>query len=62
MTQEEGPEDSGRFVYDPSEKDKVYLGKESFYTVDPSPQNWIDKDFIKPEADQRSYPGFIRYR
>jgi hypothetical protein len=48
--QEEGPEDSGRFVYDPSEKDKVYLGKESFYTVDPSPQNWIDKDFIKPEA------------
>jgi hypothetical protein len=47
---EEGPTDSGRFVYDPSEKDKVYLGKESFYTVDPSPQNWIDKDFIKPEA------------
>jgi hypothetical protein len=44
----EGPADSGRFVYDPSEKDKVYLGKESFYTVDPSPQNWIDKDFIKP--------------
>jgi Domain of unknown function (DUF4340) len=47
---EEGPTDSGRFVYDPSEKDKVYLGKESFYTVDPSPQNWIDKDFIKPEG------------
>jgi hypothetical protein len=44
----EGPADSGRFVYDPSEKDKVYLGKESFYTVDPSPQNWMDKDFIKP--------------
>ena len=47
---EEGPTDSGRFVYDPSEKDKVYLGKESFYTVDPSPQNWIDKEFIKPEG------------
>jgi Domain of unknown function (DUF4340) len=47
---EEGPTDSGRFVYDPSEKDKVYLGKDSFYTVDPSPQNWIDKDFIKPEG------------
>ena len=47
---EEGPTDAGRFVYDPSEKDKVYLGKESFYTVDPSPQNWIDKDFIKPEG------------
>jgi hypothetical protein len=45
---EEGPTDSGRFVYDPAEKDKVYLGKESFYTVDPSAQNWIDKDFIKP--------------
>src|SRR3984893_399659 len=45
---EEGPKDSGRFVYDPSEKDKVYLGKESFYTVEPLPQNWIDKDFIKP--------------
>jgi hypothetical protein len=48
--QGEGAEDSGRFVYDPSEKDKVYLGKESFYAVDPSPQNWIDKDFIKPET------------
>lgn len=48
--EEEEPADSGRFVYDPSEKEKVYLGKESFYTVDPSPQNWIDKDFIKPDA------------
>jgi Domain of unknown function (DUF4340) len=47
---EEGATDTGRFVYDPAEKDKVYLGKESFYTVDPSPQNWIDKDFIKPEG------------
>ena len=47
---EEGPTDTGRFVYDPAEKDKVYLGKESFYTVDPSPQNWINKDFIKPEG------------
>jgi hypothetical protein len=45
---EEGP--NGRFVYDPSEKDKVYLGTETFFTVDASPQNWIDKDFIKPEA------------
>jgi hypothetical protein len=48
--EEDGPTDSGRFVYDPSEKDKVYLGKESFYTIDPSAQNWIDKGFIKPEA------------
>jgi hypothetical protein len=48
--EEGGPADSGRFVYDPSEKDKVYLGKESFSTVDPSPQNWIDKDFIKPDT------------
>ena len=46
----EASDPSGRFVYDPSEKDKVYLSSESFYSVDPSPQNWLDKDFIKPEG------------
>jgi hypothetical protein len=47
---EEGPGGNGRFVYDPSEKDKVYLSKESFYTVDASPKNWLDKDFIRAEG------------
>jgi hypothetical protein len=48
--EEEGPSGSGRFVYDPSEKDKVYLSKENFDTVDASPKNWLDKDFIKAEG------------
>ena len=48
--EEEGPGGSGRFVYDPSEKDKVYLSKENFYTVDASPKNWLDKQFIIAEG------------
>src|ERR1700758_5361387 len=48
--EEEGPSGDGRFVYDPSEKDKVYLSKENFYTVDPSPKSWLDKDFIRAEG------------
>jgi hypothetical protein len=50
---EEGAEEpggNGRFVYDPSEKDKVYLSKENFYTVDASPKNWLDKQFIVAEG------------
>jgi hypothetical protein len=40
---------NGRFVYDPSQKDKVYLTSENFDSVDASPQNWLDKDFIKAD-------------
>jgi hypothetical protein len=47
---EEAPSGNGRFVYDPSEKDKVYLSKENFETVDALPQNWLDKDFIKAQG------------
>jgi hypothetical protein len=47
---EEGSAGNGRFVYDPSQKDKVYLTSESFYTVDASPKNWLDKDFIKADS------------
>jgi Domain of unknown function (DUF4340) len=50
--EEEGQEagGNGRFVYDPSQKDKVYLSKEDFYTVDASPKNWLDKQFIIAEG------------
>jgi Domain of unknown function (DUF4340) len=48
--EEEEPSGNGRFVYDPSEKDKVYLSKENFYTVDASPKSWLDKDFIRAES------------
>ena len=48
--EEEGASGDGRFVYDPSEKDKVYLSKENFYTIDPSPKSWLDKDFIRAEG------------
>ncbi|MBV8215393.1 MAG: DUF4340 domain-containing protein [Verrucomicrobia bacterium] len=48
--EEEAPSGNGRFVYDPSDKDKVYLSKENFYTVDAAPKNWLDKDFIKAEG------------
>jgi len=46
----EAPSGNGRFVYDPSDKDKVYLSKENFETVDALPQNWLDKDFIKAQG------------
>ena len=45
--EEEGPSGNGRFVFDTSEKDKVYLSKESFNTVDASPKSWLDKEFIR---------------
>jgi hypothetical protein len=48
--EEETPGGNGRFVYDPSDKDKVFLSKDSFYTVDATPKNWLDKDFIKAEG------------
>src|ERR1700741_596563 len=48
--EEEAPSGNGRFVYDPSQKDKVYLSKENFETVDASPKNWLDKDFIRAES------------
>ncbi|HEY4814969.1 MAG TPA: DUF4340 domain-containing protein, partial [Chthoniobacterales bacterium] len=47
---EEAEASIGRFVYDPSDKGKVYLSKENFETVDALPQNWLDKDFIKAEG------------
>jgi hypothetical protein len=47
---EENSTGTGRFVYDPSQKDKVYLTNESFETVDASPKNWLDKDFIKADT------------
>jgi hypothetical protein len=46
---DEEEEGNGRFVYDTSEKDKVYLSKESFSTIDASPKNWLDKEFIKAD-------------
>ena len=48
--EEEAPSGGGRFVYDPSQKDKVYLSKENFDTVDASPKNWLDKQFITAEG------------
>jgi len=48
--EEEAPAGDGRFVYDPSDKDKVYLSKDNFYTVDATAKNWLDKDFIKAEG------------
>jgi Domain of unknown function (DUF4340) len=48
--EEEAPGGNGRFVYDPSQKDKVYLSKENFETVDASPKNWLDKQFITAEG------------
>ena len=51
----------GRFVYDPSEKDKVYLGGENFSTVDASPKSWLNKDFIRDnrvkEVERESSAG-----
>jgi hypothetical protein len=47
---EENSSGTGRFVYDPSQKDKVYLTSETFETVDASPKNWLDKDFIKTDS------------
>jgi hypothetical protein len=48
---------SARFVYNPADKDHVYLVSESFFSVDPVTQGaWLDKSFISPgeltEVDQ----------
>jgi Domain of unknown function (DUF4340) len=41
---------TGRFVYNPAVKDRVYLVSESFFSVDPvSVGSWLDKTFIAPE-------------
>lgn len=40
---------SGRFVYNPAVKDRVYLVSESFFSVDPvTIGSWLDKTFITP--------------
>src|SRR3984893_17785454 len=57
---------TGRFVYNPALKDRVYLVSESFYNVDPvSVGSWLDKTFIAPgeikEIDQVAWadnPGW----
>ena len=57
---------TGRFVYNPALKDRVYLVSESFYNVDPvSAGSWLDKTFIAPgefkEIDQPAWsnnPGW----
>src|SRR6202051_1474696 len=51
---------TGRFVYNPALKDRVYLVSESFYNVDPvSVGSWLDKTFIAPgeikEIDQTAW-------
>jgi hypothetical protein len=57
---------TGRFVYNPAVKDRVYLVSESFSNVDPvSVGSWLDKTFIAPgeikEIDQTAWsnnPGW----
>jgi hypothetical protein len=40
---------SGRFVFNPAAKDRVYLVSESFFNIDPlSVGPWLDKTFITP--------------
>jgi hypothetical protein len=53
---------TGRFVYNPAVKDRVYLVSESFFSVDPvSVGPWLDKAFIAPgevkEIDQTAWPN-----
>jgi hypothetical protein len=57
---------SGRFVFNPAVKDRVYLVSESFFNIDPlSVGQWLDKTFIVPgdlkEIDQAAWsnnPGW----
>jgi hypothetical protein len=57
---------TGRFVYNPAVKDRVYLVSETFFSVDPvSVGAWLDKTFIAPgdlrEIDQAAWsnnPGW----
>jgi Domain of unknown function (DUF4340)/Protein kinase C terminal domain len=57
---------SGRFVFSPAVKDRVYLVSETFFSIDPlSVGPWLDKTFIVPgdlkEIDQAAWsnnPGW----
>jgi Domain of unknown function (DUF4340) len=57
---------TGRFVYNPAVKDRVYLVSETFFSVDPVIVGaWLDKTFIAPgdlrEIDQAAWsnnPGW----
>jgi hypothetical protein len=57
---------SGRFVFNPAVKDRVYLVSETFFSIDPlSVGPWLDKTFIAPgdlkEIDQAAWsnnPGW----
>jgi len=57
---------TGRFIYNPAVKDRVYLVSESFFSVDPvNVGSWLDKTFIAPgeleEIDQAAWsnnPGW----
>jgi hypothetical protein len=57
---------TGRFVYNPAAKDRVYLVSESFFRVDPvNLGSWLDKTFVAPgeikEIDQSAWsnnPGW----
>jgi Domain of unknown function (DUF4340) len=57
---------SGRFIFNPAVKDRVYLVAETFYSVDPlSVGTWLEKAFITPgdlkEIDQAAWsnnPGW----
>jgi hypothetical protein len=57
---------TGRFVYNPAVKDRVYLVSETFFSVDPVTVGaWLDKTFIVPgdlrEIDQSAWsnnPGW----
>ncbi len=61
-----GSPSTGRFVYNPAVKDRVYLVSENFFSVDPvSVGAWLDKTFIVPgdlrEIDQEAWsnnPGW----
>jgi hypothetical protein len=62
----DAPATTGRFVYNPAVKDRVYLVSESFLSLDPvSIGSWLDKAFISPgevkEIDQAAWsnnPGW----
>ena len=61
-----GSTTTGRFIYDPATKDRVYLVSEPFFSVEPvSVGSWLDKAFITPgeveEIDQAPWsnnPGW----
>jgi len=61
-----GSSATGRFIYNPAVKDRVYLVSETFFSVDPvSVGAWLDKTFIVPgdlrEIDQAPWsnnPGW----